>query len=491
MKGWIVVMMSLLVATTTSSPTEAGGIFNPATTTLSNGLQVVLVENHLAPTVSICLVYKVGTADDPVGLHGLSHFLEHLMFKGTKDIPADQFKKIISSNGGIINAFTSPDVTAYTCDIAVEFLDFYLKLEADRMQNLVMDPGEVLAEQKVVLEERLMRLDNNPFGVAYEALLRAVYWYHPYGIPAIGYPQHITAYTRDAAYEHYKKWYAPNNAVLIVAGDVTMEALKPVVEKHFGCIPPHPLPSRARLPEPDHKGVTITLEQENPRVSQVNITWDYAAPNHRSAHSEHYYPLIVLAQVLGGNNTSRLYRSLVEEQRVAVNANCSYDDDGYDPGTFSFSVTLAPDADLIALKVAVEKHIQEVLGVGITDQELADAKRDLLANLAFARDGNNSSVMAFIRLAMGFTVEQIEGWPDQVNAVTQAQVHEAAKFVLSRNPVAVMTVYPKGYREKEKEKEAACLLESPKKPGEKREGDAVQGKNAQENSSEKKIKRQE
>lgn len=457
MKGWIVFAMTFLINSLTS-PLGATGIFNPATTTLSNGLQVVLVQNHLAPVVSVSLIYKVGTADDPVNMHGLSHFLEHLMFKGTKDIPSDQFKKIITSNGGVINAFTTPDLTAYTCDIGLEFLDFYLKLEADRMQNLVMDPVQVLAEQQVVLEERLMRLDNNPFGLAYEALLRSTFWYHPYGIPAIGYPQHIAAYTRDAAYEHYKKWYAPNNAVLVVAGDVTLETLKPLVEKHFGCIPSRPLPPRQRVAEPDHKNVTLTLEQENPRISQVNISWTYTAPNHRSPHSEHYYPLIVLAQVLGGNDISRLNRTLVEEQKIAVSAHCSYDNDGYDPETFSFSATLAPDAKLIGLKAGIEKHIQDVMEKGITEAELADAKRDLLANLAFARDGNGSSVMAFTRLAVGFTVEQIEDWPNQISAVTAAQVHEAAKFVLSRNPVAVMVVYPEGYKEKEKKREAQCAL---------------------------------
>jgi zinc protease len=423
-------------------------------------LQVVVVQNHLAPVVSVALIYKVGTADDPLGMHGLSHFLEHLMFKGTKDIPSNQFKKIITSHGGIINAFTTPDLTAYTCDISLEFLDFYLKLEADRMQNLVMDPKEVKAEQQVVLEERLMRLDNNPFGVAYEALLRATFWYHPYGIPAIGYPQHITAYTRDAAYEHYKKWYSPNNAILVVAGDITLEALKPMVEKHFGCVPSRPLPPRQRIEEPDHHNVTLTLEQENPRISQVNISWNYAAPNHRSPNSEHYYPLIILTQVLGGNDTSRLNRIFVEDQKIAVSAHCSYDNDGYDPETFSFSATLAPDAKLMSLRTAIDRQIQDVIEKGITDAELADAKRDLLAALAFARDGNNSSVMAFTRLAVGFTVEQIEDWPNKINAVTAVQVHEAAKFVFSKNPVAIMVVYPHGYKEKEKKREAECALKN-------------------------------
>jgi zinc protease len=341
-----------------------------------------------------------------------------------------------------------------------------------------MDPKEVLAEQKVVQEERLSRLDNNPFGVAYEALLRATYWYHPYGIPAIGYPQHIAAYTRDAAYDHYKKWYAPNNAILIVAGDITMEALKPMVEKHFGNIPSRPLPPRHRVTEPGHSGVTINLEQESPRISQVNIHWNFAAPNYRSPHSEHYYPLIVLSQILGGNDISRLYRTLVEEHKLAVSAICSYDNDGYDPEVLSISVTLAPETKPATLRAAVNQHISEVIETGVTDKELADAKRDILAELAFARDGNSSSVMTFARLAVGFTVEQIEGWPNQINAVTAKQVQEAAKFVLSKNPVAVMSVYPKGYKERQKKLEEEALLnELNNKPQDKES--AAQEKNIQ------------
>lgn len=461
-KGWIILAMSVFINATTIPTANGAGIFNPVTTTLKNGLQVVLVENHLAPVVSISLIYKVGTADDPVGMHGLSHFLEHLMFKGTKEVPADQFKKLISSKGGIINAFTTPDLTAYTCDIAIEFLAFYLKLEADRMENLVIDEKEVHAEQKVVQEERRMRLDNNPFGLAYEAILRATYWYHPYGIPAIGYPHHIDAYTRDAAYEHYKKWYAPNNAILVVAGDVTMETLKPLVENYFGNISARTIPARHRIPEPDHNGVTITLEQESPRIGQVNVSWNYAAPCYRDAHAEHYYPLIILAQVLGGNSISRLYRNLVEDRQIAVDASCSYDNDGYDPETFSFSATLSPNASLPDLKAAVENHIKEVVHHGITDKELADAKRDILASLAFARDGNSSSVMTFTRLAVGFTVEQIENWPEKINAVTTQQVYKAAKYILSQNPVAIMTLYPQGYREKQKKPESTPILSNDK-----------------------------
>jgi zinc protease len=455
MKGWIILAMSLILNAAAPSPCSASGIFNPTITTLSNGLQIVLIQNRLAPVVSLSLIYNVGTADDPEHMHGLSHFLEHLMFKGTKDVPADQFKKLISSKGGSINAFTTPDMTAYICDIAVEHLDFILALEADRMQNLVMDPKELEAEKKVVQEERSMRLDNNPFGLAYEALLLSTYWYHPYGIPAIGYPQQIAAYDREAAYAHYKKWYAPNNAVLVVAGDINMETLKSLAEKHFGSIPSRSIPPRNRVQELDHAGITISIDQESPRISLINVDWSYRSPSHLSKGSEHYYPLIVLAQVLGGNSISRLYRTLVEEHKIAVEASCSYDAECLDPQTFSLTATLAPHTQLATLKDSVEAHILEVVEKGITDQELADAKRDILASLAFARDGNNSSVMAFKRLGVGFTVEQVEDYPNQVNAVTTAQVHEAAKAILGKNPVAIMTVYPQGYRQEQRKQTIA------------------------------------
>jgi zinc protease len=166
----------------------------------------------------------------------------------------------------------------------------------------------------------------------------------------------------------------------------------------------------------------------------------------------------VLAQILGGNDISRLDKSLVFEKKLAVSASCSYDNDGYDPETISFSATLAPNANLMSLKVALQKHIEEVVAHGVTDTELADAKRDILASLAFARDGNNSSVMKFTRVAVGFTVEQVENWPNQINAVTKEHVHDAAKFVLSQNPVAVMIVYPHGYKDKMKKTESDCVM---------------------------------
>lgn len=423
------------------------GIFNPQTFTLPNGLQVVLIQNHMAPVVSVSVCYKVGTADDPVGKIGISHFLEHLMFKGTKSISGDEFKKTVLRNGGVFNAFTGGDFTVYESSISTQYLDLILKLEADRMQNLSFSKEDVLSELKVVLEERLMRLDNNPLGQAYEALLRALYWHHSYGIPAIGYPYHIKGYTYEDALLHYRTWYAPNNAFLVISGDLKLETLKPLVEKHFNAIPKKEIPLKNRTPEPSHAGITTHLEQENPRHSLVSVYSYFEAPNYRMGKTENFYPLIALSKILGGNTTARLYRILVEEQKIAVSVDCSYNSSSLDPEPLSIEMTLAPNVNLEAAKKALESLLKDVVSKGITLEELENCKRDIVAALAFARDGNDTSVAAFYNLAVGFTIDDIETWPDKIKVLTIDQVNKAAKDVLGAAPIVTLTIYPQGYRQ--------------------------------------------
>jgi zinc protease len=438
MKKWIIYLTAAM--TSFISPSFAD-IFKPKTATLKNGLQIVLIENHLAPVISTSLIYKVGTADDPASMIGLSHFLEHLMFKGTKKLPAGEFKRKIISKGGRVNAYTTPDLTAYVCDIAVEHLPMVLEIEADRMHNLVFDPKETAAEQKVVMEERRMRLENHPLGQAQEALLRSLFWYHPYGIPTIGHPNHIAAYTHEAAEAHYKQWYIPNNAILVVAGDITMETLLPLVEKHFEGIPSKPLPERNRVNEPDHKGVSHDLVVRSPRISFTNFSWYFAAPTYKTDR-EHFYPLIVLAHILGGNSISRLHVHLVDGQHLALEAGASYDESNLDPRHFTISATLHPsmkEADLIQ---AVETHVSEITTKGITEEELRSAQRDLLAGLAFSRDGNSGAIHAFTDLALGFSIEDIESYPSRIKEVTVDQVNAAARRYLAAKPILKMTIYP-------------------------------------------------
>lgn len=436
--------ISTVVLMTSLSSTSAtlAEVYKPKTATLDNGLQVVVIENHLAPIVSLSIYYKVGTADDPVKMMGISHFLEHLMFKGTNNVPEGEFKKKITSKGGSINAYTSFDITAYTCTIAVEHLPMVLGLEADRMENLVFNEQETRAEQKVVMEERRMRMDNNPLGGAHEVFLRALYRYHPYGIPPIGYPQHIEAYTNEAAKAHYHTWYKPNNAILVISGDVKMENILPLVKQYFGPLKKGHIPERNRIPEPEASGIEQYLTVQNPRVSYTSIDWNYKAPNHASEGKEHYYPLIVLSQILGGNETSRLYRELVDNQKLCIDTSVDYTTLSLDPMYFTISATLSPTKNLEDLKQATAKIIANLLRDGVTVDELKAAKRDLLAGVAFARDGNEGAVKAFSGLAYGFSVDDLESWPQKIDAVTIDQVNQAALAILKKGSFVTTVVSP-------------------------------------------------
>lgn len=432
----------LMTAFSCASFAATSGIYHPKTATLKNGLQVVVVENHLSPVVSMCLYYKVGTADDPVTQIGLSHFLEHLMFKGTRQVPAGEFKKRITQKGGSINAYTTYDITAYTCTIASEYLPMVLEIEADRMQNLVFEAAETEAEKKVVQEERRMRMDNNPLGNAYEVFLRAMYRYHPYGIPPIGYPHHIQAYTNESARQHYQRWYKPNNAILVLAGDVKMETVLPIIKKYFEHIPTGEIPPRDRVLEADSAGITQFLTVKNPRVSFTSMDWNFKAPNHSSHGKEHYYPLIVLAQILGGNEISRLYQHLVEEQKLCLEVDADYTTLSIDPMYFTLSATLNPHKKIDDLKQAMNWIIDDLLTKGVTEEELKAAKRDLLASFAFAKDGNGGAIKTFAALAYNFSVEEVENWPQAINAVTLEQVNQAIQWVFKKGPTVISVVSP-------------------------------------------------
>ncbi len=418
------------------------GIFNPEVHTLPNGLQIIVVPNDIAPIVSIGILYKVGTADDPLPLMGISHFLEHMMFKGTKTVSASEFKKIILRHGGSTNAATSFDYTIYETEIAKEYLELILKLEADRMANLSFTEEEIKSEKDVVFEERRMRVENHPFGQAYEVLLKALSWYHPYGIPPIGYPHHIQNYSFETVHNHYKTWYTPNNAIIIIAGKTSLTEVKPIVERYFGDLPSRTIPARQRFTEPTHQGITQHIEQKNPRNSLIMLNWYYNAPNHRVGETKHYYPLIVLSQILGGNSTTEFYRFLVEEKKLALSVRSSYEGDSYDPRSFGISATLSPNMDVAVFKKALSDYLKGILEKGVSEEELRKAKRDLLAQLAFIRDGNNSTLSVFTSLASGFSIEQIEKWADYIQAVTLEEVHAAAKVALSDLPVATMDLHP-------------------------------------------------
>jgi zinc protease len=407
----------------------AAGVFHPETFTLDNGMEVVVVENHRAPVLAHMVWYKVGTADSPSGKSGLPHFLEHLMFKGTGTIPPSEFSKIVARQGGNDNAFTSQDSTAYFQMIAKDRLELVMAMEADRMVNLELSDEHVYPERDVILEERRSRVDNEPSALLGEQLMAAQYLHHPYRLPVIGWFHEIAGYTREDALEFYRTWYAPNNAVLVVAGDVTAAELRPLAERTYGTIAARQVPTRRRLVEPpQHAARRVTLRHE--RVRQPNVMRTYLAPSYASPGHEHAYALELLSEILGGGGTSRLFRSVVVERALAAGAGSYYRGTGLDGAMFRVYAVPRPGVDLTDLEVAVDAEIARVLAKGVSEDELARTRGRLIAESIYARDSLMGAARVFgSALTCGEAVGDVELWPARIAAVTLEQVHAAARHV--------------------------------------------------------------
>lgn len=423
----VFVIAALLLGSTANAEAV---VFSPKSFMLSNGMQVVVVTNRRAPIVAHMVWYKIGAADEPAGKSGIAHFFEHLMFKGTKSFPHGEFSKLVARNGGTENAFTTQDYTAYFQKVARDKLELVMKLEADRMTNLVLTDKEVLPERDVVLEERRSRIDNNPAAQLYEASQAALFLNHPYKIPVIGWKHEIAALTTKDALDFYRRYYVPNNAILIVAGDITVDELRPLAEKYYGTIPRGPDIVRNRISEPPHLAAR-RVEMENPRVGLPDWSRHYTAPSYRTAKGNQAYALQIFADIIGGGSTSRLYRRLVVEQGIAAAAGAWYSPNQLDFARFALSVTPRPGTPLATVEKAMLADIDAILKNGVTEAEVARAKKKLVAGAVYARDSLAAAPNIIGgALATGRTIEDIEAWPDRINAVTLDQVNEAARAVL-------------------------------------------------------------
>jgi len=407
----------------------AAGVFNPETFTLANGMTVVVVPNHRVPVVTHMVWYKVGSADEGQGESGIAHFLEHLMFKGTRKRAPGEFSKILARNGGRENAFTSTDYTAYHQTIAVDRLEPIMEMEADRMTNLMLDDRAVETEKQVVLEERRSRTDNDPSAVLHEQVNAALYLNYPYRRPVIGWEHEIRALNRDAVLRFYKRWYAPNNAVLVVAGDITAAKLKPLAEKYYGAIPAAPAIARERPSEPPQRAAR-RVAYTDPRVRQPSWSRYFLAPSLKSGDTRHAYPLEVLSDILGGAS-GRLYRSLVVDRKIAVSAGSSYGADDLGPSRFAIYASPQPGVAMDKLEASVDAEIAKLLADGVTESEVARAKKRMRAQAVYARDSMRTGARVLgAALASGLTIDDVESWPERIGAVTVEQINAAARAVL-------------------------------------------------------------
>lgn len=413
----------------------------PQTATLNNGLKIIVFQNPLLPSVNVFMKYDVGTADDPLHMVGLSHMLEHMMFKGSSKYPKGVIDTILSSCGGVYNAFTSFDHTVYTFALPAEHIDIALDIEADRMENLNMDETEFLPEQKVVMEERQMRLGNHPFRTSAEICLRAMYTAHPYGIFPIGYEAHIKAYTTEALMAHYKKWYVPNNATVIVIGPYDLAYVLPKIEERFSSINAKELPKCRRISEPDRDGLTTTIEQENPRAENIYISISYRAPTLITKPKE-YLVMGVLGSALNGSDRV-LYKKMVKEKRLALAVSSNYTC-GKDDRDFTFTLILSPNMNVDAAEKFLFEQLALFLKKGLVEKDFNEAKQEQLNAFAFAMDGEAFLVGIANRVLDGFPLEAVSQYEDMLRAVTNQQAHEMLSNILAKPPVVISRNYPKG-----------------------------------------------
>ncbi len=409
-------------------------VFDPVSFTLDNGLQVVVVVNRRAPIVYHSVWYRVGAADEQAGESGLAHFLEHLMFKGTENLAPGEFSDIIAANGGRENAFTSWDYTAYYQTVAADRLEIMMKNEADRMANLRLTDDVVLPEREVVREERRSRIDNEPASQLGELSRAVQFLNHPYRIPIIGWDHEIEQLSTEAAVAFYDKWYAPNNAILIIAGDVDPQQVRDLAEKYYGVIAAKDVPERRRVVEPP-QNAPREVRLTSPRVRQPQVSISYLAPSYRQAGADgdpsEAYALQVASEIIGGGATARLYSRLVVEQGIAGGAGAGYGANNYDYSTFEFYVAPRPGQEIEPAEAALRREIAELLDSGVTEEEVAAAKKRLVAGAVFARD-NLATAPRVIGTALttGGSLEQVESWPQRIAEVTAEQVNAVLKDVL-------------------------------------------------------------
>lgn len=447
-----------------TGPAAAAPDLKPETFKLDNGLQIVVIADHRAPVVTHMVWYRVGAADEPPGKSGIAHFLEHLMFRGTAKVPPGEFSKVVARNGGQDNAFTTQDYTAYFQRVAVDRLPLVMELEADRMRGLKLTTQIVATERKVILEERRSRIDNNPASLLYEQLQAALYMSHPYGIPTIGWEEEMQGLTRDDALSFYETYYAPNNAILVVAGDVTGAQVLAFAKRYYGPLKPtNPKPERVRPPIPPEivaRRVVLT----DPRAEQPALSRYYLAPSYATAAPGEAEAIELMVEILGGGATSRLYRTLVVDKALAASAGAWYSGSSLDDTTIGIFARPREAVALEALEAALDEVIAEFIAKGVTGEELKRAKTGLVAEATYARDSQQAMARIFGEsLATGETVADVVAWPDRIEAAKKKTVKNVARRYLVPNRSVTGLLVPMTQPGKSKAR-AAPLPSAPMEP---------------------------
>ncbi len=408
----------------------AQGKDDVTTFTLDNGLEVVVIEDHRAPIVVQQLWYRAGSADEPAGSSGVAHFLEHLLFKGTEKMAPGEFSKVVAANGGSDNAFTSFDYTGYYQRVAADRLELMMQMESDRMVNLQLDAEDILTERDVIIEERNTRVENDPGALFREQRNAAQYLNHRYGVPIIGWRHEMEQLDLEKALAFYRKFYAPNNAILVVAGDVTPDQVRTLAEKYYGVIPANPeLGPRDRAQEPPQTSAR-RMTFRDPRVAQPYVMRSYLAPERDPGAQEKAAALVLLADILGGGQTSVLTRKLQFDTQTAVYTSAFYDATALDDTTFGLVIVPADGVSLQEAEDALDAAVAEFIEEGVDADQLERIKFQMKASQIYARDSAEGIARKYGNaLTSGLTVEDVQAWPDVLQAVTEEDILAAARDV--------------------------------------------------------------
>ena len=417
--------------------------------TLDNGMRVIVQEDHRAPVMVSQVWYRAGSIDEFNGTTGVAHVLEHMMFKGTQNVPPGEFSKRIAAAGGRENAFTSRDHTAYFQQMQKDRLELAMQLEADRMANLVISDELFAKEIQVVMEERRLRTDDQAQSVVYERLMATAYQAHPYRRPIIGWMDDLQHMTGQDARDWYARWYAPNNATLVVAGDVKADAVIALAKRYFGALPARALPERKPQAEPVQVGGKRIVVKAPAQLPYLLMAWH--APTLKDWEKDTTpYALQILAGVLSGNDSARLQKTLVKTQQIAVNASAGYDAVARGPGMFMVDATPAPGKSVAALEKVIRDELRRVQREGISEAELARVKAQVIASDVYKRDSLFYQAMQLGEyVTAGLPPAALDGQVDKLRAVTSKEVQLAAQQWLQDDRLSVAELDPQALNPQE------------------------------------------
>lgn len=400
---------------------------------LENGMQVVVVEDHRAPVVQHMVWYRAGSADEPKGSSGVAHFLEHLLFKATETLEAGELSATVARNGGRDNAFTSYDYTAYFQRVAADRLELMMRMESDRMRNIRLTEENIATERDVIIEERNQRTENNPNALFGEQMAAAQYLNHRYAVPIIGWMHEMETLDMQDALGFYETYYSPNNAILVVSGDVTPEEVRALAETYYGVIPANPdLPERIRTEEPPQTAERRLIYRDA-RVAQPYVRRSYLAPERDAGAQETAAALTFLAEILGGGTTSYLTDALQFDTQIATYSAAFYRGVSLDDTTFNVVVVPQPNVSLQEAEDAMDAALAQFMIDGVDPEQLERIKMQIRADQIYARDDVDRIANRYGQaLASGLTVEDVQAWPDVLDAVTAEDIMQAARDVFDR-----------------------------------------------------------